>query len=314
MASYSTPLITAQEIQRWNGIVFNSNLEVNFHHFLYELARDDKYFQSILNSENLTQHEIKTLKESVTLYKNQLGKRHILFSRGEIPQMTNVVLTRQNLDINTSISNAFLSSKQIYLNYFWEKHNLQNKIWTENLIPKLEHYGDSISKKLTFLFQSELVIGNSHRVDVVYKAGLTQGAYTSGRNRQTVINSANEDYQNWYSLEMTFHEISHAISLSRDSKLRRVISSIFKSNGLESGIGIWHPIQFFTIGEVTREVISDQAPNYVPYAMHNNLFEKSWDYENILIQFWNPYIDGKVTMETAVENIAKQLLLQKDKH
>lgn len=173
-------------------------------------------------------------------------------------------------------------------------------------------YSEEIEKRLKGLFQSELITKNIHLVDVVYKPGTKQGAYTSGRNGQTIINSTSKDYQSWFSLEMICHEISHAVSLGRESKLRKLISSVFKLNGLEGEIGIWHPIQFYTVGEVVKETISGKVPNYMPYANYNGLYKGSWHYENIIIKYWKPYIKGNVTMEIAIDNIAKQLLIQRD--
>ena len=173
------------------------------------------------------------------------------------------------------------------------------------MAPKIELYGEKIEKKLKLLFQSELITKNVHLVDVVYKPGTKQGAYTSSRSSQTVINSTTKDSQAWFSLEIIYHEISHAVSVSRHSKLRNLITSVFKRNGLEDEIGIWHPLQFYTVGEVVKEAITAQAPNYMPYANYNGLYNGSWDYESIITKHWKPYLEGKVTMEIAINNIAK---------
>ena len=70
-------------------------------------------------------------------------------------------------------------------------------------------------------------------------------------------------------------------------------------------------MQFYTIGEVIKEAIAKESPNYVPYAIHNGLYKDSLNYQDILIEYWQPYIEGQVTMEMAIENIAKQLLIRR---
>jgi len=312
LTTYADSSNSAQSIYKWNDLVFKSDLQVNLHHFLYELARDKQYYRSIISSKNLTPQESQVLTQSINLYKNEIGSGHILFNRGEIPQMTSSVLNRKSIDFETSISKAFLQFKPIYERIYWSNHHRQNKLWVDELAPKLEQYGEKIEQKLKYLFQSELITKNVHLVDVVYKPGTKQGAYTSGRSSQTIINSTSNDYQTWFSLEMIYHEISHAVSLSRQSKLRKLISSVFKLNGLDDEIGIWHPIQFYTVGEVVKETISGKVPNYMPYANYNGLYKGSWKYENIITKCWKPYIEGNVTMEVAINNIAKQLLMQRD--
>jgi hypothetical protein len=312
LTTYADSLNSAQSVYKWNELIFKSDLQVNLHHFLHELARDEHYYRSIISSKNLTSQESQVLTQSVNLYKNEIGSGHILFNRGEIPQMTSSVLNRKSINFDTSISKAFLQFKPIYERIYWSKHHRQNKLWADELAPKIELYGEVIEKKLRYLFQSKLITKNVHLVDVVYKSGTKQGAYTSGRNSQTIINSTSKDYQTWFSLEMIYHEISHAVSLSRQSNLRKLISSVFKLNGLENEIGIWHPIQFYTVGEVVKETISKEVPNYMSYANFNGLYKGSWQYENIITKYWKPYIEGNVTMEIAINNIAKQLLMQQD--
>jgi len=311
LTTYADSSNSSQNIYKWNELVFKSDLQVNLHHFLYELARDKEYYKSIISSNNLTLQESKVLTQSVNLYKHEIGNGHILFDYGEIPQMTSSVLNRKLIDFDTSISKAFLQFKPIYERIYWSSHHRQNKLWVDELAPKVELYSERIEQKLKDLFQSELITKDIHLVDVVYKAGTKNGAYTSGRSSQTIINSTSKDYQTWFSLEMIYHEISHAVSLGRQSKLRKLISSVFTLNGLEDDIGIWHPIQFYTVGEVVKQVISEKEPNYIPYANYNGLYQGSWEYENIISKYWKPYIEGSVSMEVAINNIAKQLLTQR---
>ncbi len=299
-----------QAVHKWNEFVFKSNLQINLHHFLFELARDEKYFEYELKNKNLTQKEILNLKDAVKQYKIKIDGGHILFDEGEIPQMTSDVLTRRDINFDTSIGKAFTSFIPVYERVYWSKHDSKNKKWVEELGSKLDQYGRQIAGKLEVLFQSELVTKEQHLIDVVYKPGIKQGAYTSTRNSQTIINSTSEDFLNWYALEMIFHEVSHAVSVNRESKLQSLIKSVFEKNGLESETGIWHPILFYTVGEVVKNAIDVQKQNYVPYALLNDLYKGRWSYENILIEYWKPYIEGKVTMEVAVENIAKELLVR----
>jgi hypothetical protein len=292
---------------RWNQLVFESDLQINLHHFLYQLARDDKYFETTLEDTRLSSVDKYSLSSTVDIYKSKMDNRHILFDRGEIPQITIKVLAHDVIKGETSIGKALKSFQPIYERLYWEEHDKRNKEWIEELVPRLDRFGKQIKTKLEQIFDGSLFSQKSHLISVVYKPGTRQGAYTSSRSLQSVINSTDEYYLNWYALELTFHEISHAISVNRQSKLYKSIESEFNSNGLESEIAIWHPILFYTVGEVVKKAISNHNPKYIPYADINNIFTGSWDYKKILIEHWQPYIEGQVTMAIAIENIAKEL-------
>lgn len=291
----------------WDKLEFESNLQINLHHFLFELARDDRFFDKTLKDTRLSQSDKGSLISSVDIYKSKMDVRHILFDRGEIPEVTSAVLAQGIRKGETSIGKALKSFQPVYERVYWEEHDNKNKEWIAELAPKLDVFGKEIKNDLEEIFERSLFSKKSHMISVVYKAGIRQGAYTSSRNLQSVINSTNEDFLNWYALELTFHEIAHAISVNKESKLYKSIESEFSSNGLESEIAIWHPILFYTVGEVVKKAIANHNSKYVPYADRNNIFRGSWDYRKILVTHWQPYIEGKITMAVAIENIAKEL-------
>ena len=292
---------------RWDQLVFESDLQINLHHFLYELARDDKYFETMLEDIRLSSVDKYSLTSTVDIYKSKMDIRHILFDRGEIPQITSKVLAHDVIKGETSIGKALKSFQPIYQRLYWEEHDKRNKEWIEELKPKIDRFGKQIKVELEQIFAGSLFSQKSHLISVVYKPGIRHGAYTSSRSMQTVVNSTYEDFQNWYALELTFHEVSHALSVNKQSKFYKSIKSVLNRKGLESEIGIWHPILFYTVGEVVKKAISTNNINYITYADRNALYTGSWDYKKILIEHWQPYIEGKVTMATAVENIANEL-------
>lgn len=71
---------------------------------------------------------------------------------------------------------------------------------------------------------------------------------------------------------------------------------------------IWHVIQFYTVGELVRDAIADEQPDYIPYADKKGLYHGEWKrYRSLIKSYWLPYLDGRVAMETAIENIAAAL-------
>ncbi|AWF82662.1 hypothetical protein BTJ40_18625 [Microbulbifer sp. A4B17] len=298
-------------LKKWHSVNFESEPQLNMHLFLYELARDEDLYDTLKDEGGLSFEEQALFDHAISEYRKYGANKniHILRSDSEIADLTALLLVSNPVGPDSVDNILYARINEISIIYktkLWKLHHERNLKWYLDLKSKLDIYGDTISSSLEALFDEKLV-ADEHTVNIVYKPGMRQGATTSGRSFQTVINSTYPDYSDWYALEMFFHEISHANSVGRNSKLQQIISTEFSRLGLDNHKGIWHPIQFYTVGEVVKKVISKDVSEYVPYAEVRGLYTGRWDYKMVLDQNWKPYLDGEVSMETAVENIASAL-------
>ena len=63
-----------------------------------------------------------------------------------------------------------------------------------------------------------------------------------------------------------------------------------------------HTILFYTVGEVVRGTV----PDHVPYAIHYGVWQRGWDKSfDLLKRYWQPYLDGKASMDEALDEIVK---------
>ncbi|WP_445358951.1 hypothetical protein [Microbulbifer sp. ANSA005] len=298
-------------VKNWHSVKFKNELLLNLHLYLYELARDKDLHNDLKEGRTLSVEEQEIFDLVIGEYRKYgAGKNiHIIRSNSEISDLTALLLSHHAVK-QGSVENILYTHLNnlttIYKAKLWPVHEARNLNWYQNLKSKLDVYGDRVSSSLEKLFDEKLVL-DEHTVNIVYKPGMRQGATTSGRSFQTIINSTYSEYTDWYAFEMFFHEISHANGVGRNSKLQRVINKEFSRLGLDNHKGIWHPIQFYTVGEIVKKVISEDDSEYVPYAEIRGLYSGHWDYKVLLDKYWKPYLDGKVSMEVAISNIAVAL-------
>ncbi|WP_226649224.1 hypothetical protein [Microbulbifer variabilis] len=299
------------KMDSWRAVSFKSEPLLNLHLFLYELARDKHFYTTFKKEGEISDNELHLFDAAVRDYIKQGADRniHIIMSNDEMADLTAMILggdANGTEPANNALYDHVQAPSTIYDKTLWGHHRESNLEWVQSLRVKLDVYGDSIFDRLESLFGEKLIV-KGHTVNVVYKPGMRQGATTSGRNFQTIINSTYPDYADWFALEMFFHEISHANAVRRESKLQKIIAKEFNPLGLDDKKGIWHPIQFYTVGQVVKSEISEDVKNYIPYAEMKGLYVGSWDYKSLLDQYWMPYLDGEVSMEQAIRNIALAL-------
>ncbi|WP_444924786.1 hypothetical protein ACJJH9_07305 [Microbulbifer sp. DLAB2-AF] len=303
------------QLDSWRLVSFKNEPLLNLHLYLYELARDKNLYVALKKEEGIVADQLYLFERAINDYITHGAEKNIniIRSSGEVADLTAMLLSGTPID-SESVNNSLYAHLQelstLYNEKMWGLHRESNFRWYLSLREKLDVYGDPIASRLEDLFGEKLLV-NAHTVNIVYKPGMRQGATTSGRSSQTIINSTYSDYSGWLALEMFFHELTHANSVNRKSKLQGIISSEFDKYHLKAHKHIWHPIQFYTVGEVVRRVISEEEPNFTDYATLNGLYVGRWNYKSLLDKHWMPYLNGLVSMEEAVADLAKNLSNEK---
>lgn len=110
------------------------------------------------------------------------------------------------------------------------------------------------------------------------------------------MSSLNEEHRGSDGLEQLFHECSHLMMETVDARLR----SHAHAAGKELSRDVSHTILFYTVGEVVRHTV----PGHVPYAIHYGVWQRGWTkHYDLLKLYWQPYLDGTMTMDEAIERI-----------
>jgi len=152
------------------------------------------------------------------------------------------------------------------------------------------------------------------RVDVVWYGG-PYGAYTSLAPTHVTLSSHDARNQGIYGFEVLFHEASHALA----GAVNEAIAREFRQRDKPIPRDLWHALLFYTTGELVRRDLAfgtmtlaalqgTDPSKYQPYAARFGLYSGSWDrFRGMLDLYWRPYLDGKVSFDTAVARLAAAL-------
>jgi len=117
-----------------------------------------------------------------------------------------------------------------------------------------------------------------------------------GVRPHTTLSSARVS-EDWYGLEIVFHEASHPLAEKLQADLDRECAAQKKQCR-----DLWHAVQFYTVGDVVRRALAKRGISYDTYAEHNGLYtRREWPkFKKAIDQAWPPYLDGKTDWNSAL--------------
>jgi|GEM_PF-4550617 len=285
---------------------FHNRMTVNFHHYFYWCAQFSRSNREHPCLPLLSQDQKGALDTLMSWYQSNGANdklHHMLFSDSKLTWLNASLLSSSKTEaiLAPGIRTAFVRSLDIYKQTLWPKHELENMKWLKALQHKLEKYESGMVDNLASLLPSHTMGQQSVIVDIVYRAG-NKGAYTSSRTSHVVINTAASDYQDWAAFEMLFHEYGHARGMAKHDQLRLALSKHLQHMNKGQHSTFWHAILFYTVGELTQHIAKLEGQDYRPYAFKNELFSRKWrHYKNIVRLAWGPYVDGRSSMNQAIQ-------------
>lgn len=293
----------------WQDLHFVSHPALNQHLFLFELARDKAYFAEVLDELKQAQGARQSLSEAVEVYRQNgvADRTHPLFAQGQIPVLTDAFMQGASVapEDCKAVCQAWQDTRALYLDRFWPSHHITNTRWAEEVIAKLNAHGSPVQQRLEALYNRSLTDGK-HTVNVVFKPGDRLGAWTSGRLFNTVINTTQPGYNDWFALEMVFHEVAHARLTARKAAVSVAIEKAMGEAGVTEYRGLWHALMFYTVGEVVAEQLETANIDYRTYGEAEGVYSRSWSrYRSLAGRFWPAYMNGEVPMAEALKNIAR---------
>ena len=309
---------------------------VNLHHFLYQQARLMNGNSSSSNSArgaapldeppvslvDFPAEEIKIWRAAVAFYAKDLARRDLLLN-GDMETINNRLSEMETCpELQGKSSAACKSGLQpdlvetldraatVYRAHWWADQDRTNRQWIAQVAPMVRQMGVQLSAQLSEVYQRPWPPGRL-RVDVVWYGG-PYGAYTSFSPVHVTLSSHDVRNQGIYGFEVLFHESSHALA----SAVNEAIAAEFRNRDKPIPRDLWHALLFYTTGELVRRDLAygtmtlsalqgTDPSHYEPYATRFGLYSGGWDrFHGMLDLYWRPYLDGKVSFDTAVARLA----------
>jgi hypothetical protein len=317
----------------------HSGFWVNLHHFLYLQARllngntsstdnargaapPDEPAVSLLE---FSAEEIKSWRAAVAFYAKDLARRDLLLN-GDMETINNRLSEMEacadlqgktsplcKSGLQTDLVEALDRAATVYRAHWWPEQDRANREWIARVAPMVQQMGVELSAQLAEVYQRPWPAGRL-RVDVVWYGG-PYGAYTSLGPTHVTLSSHDVRNQGIYGFEVLFHEGSHALA----GAVNEAIAREFRARDKPIPRDLWHALLFYTTGELVRRDLAygtmtlttlqgTDPSNYQPYAARFGLYSGSWDrFRGMLDLYWRPYLDGRVSFETAVARLAAAL-------
>jgi hypothetical protein len=190
----------------------------------------------------------------------------------------------------------------VYRKHFWPAHDRANRAWIERAADGVRATAPEVIARLTKLYTMPW-FDSPVRVDVVW-VGNRQGAYATVGPTHATISSGAANNTGWSAVEIVFHEISHILVEPIQQRLATALGERLRDHSV-----LWHVVQFYITGQVVRDVLAAKGINYEPYLYSTGLFDRAWGrYREAVEQHWRPYVDGRITLDQAIERTVKQVL------
>jgi hypothetical protein len=319
---------------------FHSGFWVNLHHFLYHeararlAARDNRESAGKSagpalkptpgSTVSLSAADQKTWDDAVAYYvtnyagtdllinidlvllKNQLGDFE------DCDEVTGRKKLRCDAGLPGKVGPILDAVAPIYRAHWWADQDRANRRWVARVAPLVREQGVGLSERLADIYQTRWP-KEKIRVDVSAYANAA-GAYTTLDPLRVTIASIDSRNQGPAALEVLFHEASHGIAVPVETAISRECKQRDKPIPRD----LWHALIIYTTGEVLRPVFKDTAPekgggdsapqpikpNVVPNALKDILTQRGWEqYHLLLVLYWQPYLDGKVSFEDAIAHL-----------
>lgn len=196
----------------------------------------------------------------------------------------------------------------VYRTQFWPAHERSDRAYVEAIRPLVAAHGAWFVRRLAAVYETPWP---SDLVDVeVAPAVPPFGASTIGeppfRGSHTpliIVSSEDPGYRGESGLEMIFHEGSHLLV----DHVQALLDASAKRQGRTMPRQLWHFVLFYTAGHVARERL---GPSYVPYAERpeHHIFDgDAAAILPVLVRTWQPYLDGRTTLDSAVDAVVAAL-------
>ncbi len=182
----------------------------------------------------------------------------------------------------------------------WAKDDAKNKAFIDRLQKTRPELWQAIADDLVRLYGMPWP-KHPLRVEVAAEVGGPGAAYTTDAGYVTLA-STDARHQGDAGLEILFHEASHLMF----AEVEKALAAAGEKTGRPVPDALWHALLFYGTGRVVQKHI---GPGYTTYAEAQGLYTRGGfdGFAPALDAHWRPYLDGEVTLDTALAGVLTAL-------
>jgi len=287
-------------VDRWT-------LQSNFWVSLHETLLHATQIGPVPEPAGMTEDDRRTWHEALAFYESEFEGRSALHNE-EMMRIGWELSCSTEAELSSNLPAALAQALQrvapVYREYFWPFHDRAAQLWI------------AVGEALLSATAEELIAAHEAaygvpfveqvRVDVTPYAGRF-GGYTTTWNDHvhTRVSCLDPGQQGFASLEILFHEPSHAIVGPSFGVIGPQIQEIEQRLGVVAPQSLWHAILFYTSGELTRRALARRGVTYEPFT--TAMFEGPYRQEASAVRtHWQAFLDGTISRDQALELIVRE--------
>lgn len=286
---------------------FHSAFLMNAHHFLFDMAVHPDKLEQVAWADVPTADDMRVLRRAIAFYSANYASLGLRDDPAlvEIKRRLSTDDDRRDatgLGLPPALAAMLNDVAPMYARTVWPRDDAFNRRWIANAHALDAAYGAQmqagIERHLSARFPADPI-----RVDVVFDTGSRQGAYT---DEQVIMPSARSEYQGLAALEMLYHEASHT---TVTAPLEHALALRLEATGRDPDSELWHVVQFYTVGSVTRDVLArNGVTGDQPYADKRGLYQTVWaGFMPVIHTVWDRHLAGTIDFELAVRQMVDGL-------
>jgi hypothetical protein len=206
--------------------------------------------------------------------------------------------------LNARLRAALLGAAPVYRAHFWAEHQRGDDAYVAMIRPLVAKHGAFFVARLSAIYktpwpQEPVDVDVTSVVPPFGASTIGEPPFDGPHRPLIVVSSKDPGYSGESGVEMIFHEGSHLLI----DRVQGMLEASAKRQNKSAPRMLWHSVIFYTAGHVAKERL---GPDYVPYAERpeNHIFDGDWaSILTILKREWQPYIDGRVELEAAVDAV-----------
>lgn len=296
------PAAALGQAQEQAAFRFQSGFWINLHHFLFQQAFEAAADKAAVSTPP-AREQAEDWNRALDYYREAFAGKDLL--QRDMALIKNALSDAGNAPslrgagLDADLTAVLEAAAPVYRAGLWREHDLRNRAWIRRLRPLLAEHERVLQEQLAAAYATAWP-ERAIRADVSFHANWA-GAYTTLYPTRITIAGGDSDQSAAESLEMLFHEASHALI----GKIREAISERARSIGkLLPRKTLWHAVLFYATGEIVRRRI----PGYEPYALRHGLWERAWpDHLDVLEAEWKPWLDGGRDLDAAIRGLVEKL-------